>query len=76
MHVVPVIVTNRCALSDLLKNVGCVVNFDRNKLRDAIIVLLKDKFKGKVWPKEKELVKQFDLNEIVACFEKVYSSCI
>ena len=74
----PVIVTDRCGISDFVKNVGCVVNFDRNELRDAIIVLLKDNDLRERFGREgKELVKkQFDLNEIVACFEKVYSSCI
>jgi len=74
----PVIVTDRCGISDFVKNVGCVVNFDRNELRDAIIVLLKDNdLRARLGREGRELVmKQFDLSEIVTCFEKVYSSCI
>ncbi len=73
----PVIVTNRCGISDFVKNVGYVVNFDRSELKDAILVLLKDRdLREGLGHEGKELVKKrFDLNEIIACYEKVYSSC-
>ncbi|CEO88034.1 glycosyltransferase [Syntrophaceticus schinkii] len=72
----PVIVTDRCGISDFVKNVGFVVQFDKNELRDAILAILKDRdLRVRLGLEGKELVKkQFDLNQIIACFEEVYKN--
>lgn len=74
----PVVVSKRCGIYEFVKNVCYGVNFDSNELKDAILALLKDSdLRARLGREGRELVmKQFDLSEIVTCFEKVYSSCI
>ena len=56
----PVIVTNRCGIADVVDGVvGCVVNYDRNQLQNAILMILSNEELRKIYGEEgKKLVKK------------------
>jgi len=74
----PVIVTDRCGIADFVDNVGYVVEYDKDHLRDAIFKVLSDGgLRRKFGEGGKKLVKEeFGWDKIVLAVEKVYLSLI
>ena len=76
---VPVIVTDRCGIADFIDgNVGYVVEYDKNQLRDAITKVLSDeglrrRFRGV----GKRLVREkFSWDKVVLDIENIYLSLL
>jgi glycosyltransferase involved in cell wall biosynthesis len=73
----PVIVTDRCGIANLVDDkVGCVVEFDKNQLRDAMFKILSDKeLRMRFGGNGRKLVEErFDWSKIVNRVDKVYSA--
>jgi glycosyltransferase involved in cell wall biosynthesis len=70
----PIIVTDRCGIADFVEKVGCVVEYDKDQLRDAICKILSDEGLRRRFGKEgKKLVREkFGWDNIVEKVEKVY----
>lgn len=75
----PVVVTDRCGIADIInQQVGLVVPYDTDRLRDAILKMLIDhKIRGQFGQNGKLLVReQFGWEKIAEQFEHVYeTSC-
>jgi glycosyltransferase involved in cell wall biosynthesis len=71
----PVIVTDRCGISDIVSKIGYVVKYDKEQLKEAIIVSLSDTgLRSRFEQESKNLIKeQFAWNTIVENFEEIYS---
>lgn len=74
----PVITTDRCAISDLVKLAGLVVKYDKNELKDALRMLLDDELARSEYSKEgKALVRdKFNIEEITSRLELIYNKLI
>lgn len=73
---VPIIVTDRCGISDFVKKIGCVVEYEKNQLRDAIIKTLCDE-KLRSRKEGMRLVREeFSWDMVARRVEKVYEDCI
>ncbi len=70
----PVIVTSRCLISNIVKNVGKVVEYDESSLNDAIIKILEnDNLRRELGEKGRELIKQeYSFESVGKKFEKLY----
>jgi len=74
---VPVIVTDNCGIANLVGDkVGCVVEFDKSQLRDAMFKILSDeKLRRKFRENGRKLVEErFDWGKIIDRVVKVYSA--
>ncbi|MCE7699971.1 MAG: glycosyltransferase [Methanobacterium paludis] len=72
----PVILTDRCGISDLIKdNVGYVVPYEKNSLRDALIEILENNELRETLSKKCSNFVQvnFNLKSVVNKFEEIYS---
>jgi glycosyltransferase involved in cell wall biosynthesis len=75
----PVIVTNNCGVSEWINNeVGYVVEYDKDQLRDAIFKILSDEGLRKRFGEEgkKLVMEEFGWDGIVRKIEGVYEDCI
>lgn len=74
----PVIVTDRCGIADFVDKVGCVVEYDKDQLRDAIIKILSDEeLRRRFGEGGRRLVeKEFSWDKVVLDVEKIYLSVI
>ncbi|NQE54754.1 D-inositol-3-phosphate glycosyltransferase [ANME-1 cluster archaeon GoMg3.2] len=74
----PVIVTDRCGIADFVDKLGCVVGYNKNQLRDAIIKILSDEgLRGRFGEAGRRLVmEEFDWDGIVRKIEGVYEDCV
>lgn len=72
----PVIVTDRCGIADIVDEVGYVVEYDKDQLQDAIIKVLGDEgLISKLGEESKKLVKkEFGWDKIVRKIEGIYES--
>lgn len=70
----PVIVTDRCGISDFVEEVGFAVKFDEKELKDAIMKILTDEELAKRLSEEsKELVEtRFDFNTVIEDTISIY----
>ncbi|CAG0995221.1 1,2-diacylglycerol 3-alpha-glucosyltransferase [Methanosarcinales archaeon] len=70
----PVIVTDRCGISDIVENVGFVVEYDKEQLEDAIIRILNDEsLRREFGDNGKKLVRaRFGWDKIVRTMEIMY----
>jgi glycosyltransferase involved in cell wall biosynthesis len=70
----PVIITDRCGIADIVDKVGCVVEYDKGKLRDAISKVLSDEGLRRRFGEEgRRLVREeFGWGEVVKKVEEVY----
>ena len=70
----PVIVTDRCGIADVVDKIGYVVEYEKSQLTDAILELLRcDDLRVELGAKGKKLMKEeFNLDDLVKKFEKVY----
>ena len=70
----PVIVTDRCGIADVVEKVGCVVEYDKEQLRDAIIKNLSNaEVRNRFGENGRKLVKEeFNWDKIVKKLENVY----
>jgi glycosyltransferase involved in cell wall biosynthesis len=74
----PVIITNNCGVSEWISDdVGYVVNYDKDQLRDAIFKVLSDgELRRRFGERGKKLVmEEFDWDGIVRKLEGVYENC-
>lgn len=74
----PVIVSDRCGISDFVKDVGYVVKYDETELKISILNILKnDALSKKLGEKSKELVKtKFDFNIIIKNVVSIYNNVL
>ena len=74
----PVIVTDRCGIAEVVDKIGYVVEYDKSQLTDAILELLGcDSLSVELGAKGKKLMKEeFNLDDLVKKFEKVYLNLI
>ena len=75
----PVIVTDRCGIADIVDgNVGCVVEYDTDQLREAIFRILSDvELVRKFREKGRKLVGEyFSWDKIIKKIEGLYEDCI
>lgn len=75
----PVIVTDRCGIADLVDgNVGCVVEYDKDRLREAIFRILSDEeLMGGFGGGGKKLVRdRFSWDKIILNIEGLYNDCV
>lgn len=75
----PVIVTNNCGVSECIgKDVGCTIDYDKNKLHNAMFKILSDEgLKTRLGEMGKELVyEKFSWGEIISNIENMYSEVI
>ncbi len=74
----PVIVTDRCGISDIVEKVGYVVEYDKEQLRDAMFKMLSDDgLKRRFGEEGRRLVmEEFGWDLIVGEIERVYLSLI
>jgi glycosyltransferase involved in cell wall biosynthesis len=75
----PVIVTDRCGIADFVDGrAGCVVGYDKDQLRDAIIkVLSNERLRRRFGETGKRLVnKEFGWDKIVGGLEQIYADII
>jgi len=72
----PVIVTDRCGIANILDKVGCVVEYDKDQLRVAILKILSDEgLKRRFGDDCKKLVvEEFGWSAIIMQIEKVYKN--
>lgn len=70
----PVIITDRCGIAEIVEKVGCVVEYDKEQLRDAILKLLSDDgLRQRYGGESRRLVKEeFVWGEIVKQVEQIY----
>lgn len=70
----PVIVTDRCGISDFVENVGYVVEYDKEQLMDALFKILSNKeVRLKLGEEGKKLVrKEFKWDDIAKQIERIY----
>jgi glycosyltransferase involved in cell wall biosynthesis len=76
---IPVIITNRCGIADVIDNqVGLVVPYDKDYLRDAILHMLSDeKLRQDFGKKGKLLVRErFNWEKIAEQEERIYLTCV
>lgn len=76
---IPVIVTDRCQIADLVRdNVGFVVPYDENRLRDAILNMLTDKeLRMKFGERGRILIKeQYNCSHRAEQIEAVYKEVL
>lgn len=74
----PVIVTNRCGISDVVEKVGYVVEYDKEQLRDAVLRLLSDDVLRQRFGKEgMRLVRgEFVWDKIMKTIEQIYKEVV
>lgn len=74
----PVILTDRCGMADYVKKIGCVVEYDKNKLEDAITKTLTDEGLRRKFRKEGMRVvrEKFRWDRIVEQLENIYKNCL
>ena len=74
----PVIVTDRCGISDIVEKVGIVVKYDEKELSEAIIELLNnEELANKIGREGKELVAaRFDLESVIEKTINIYTDVI
>jgi len=74
----PVIVTDGCGIKDYVENVGCVVQYNKNLLKNAIKRIIEDKKLIKEFSDGgKKLVKdEFDWKKIVEKLVTIYQKCV
>ena len=74
----PVIVTDQCGISDIVEKVGCVVEYDKEQLRDVIFKVLNDDgLRQRFGEAGRRLVKEeFGWGKIIENMEKVYKSTL
>ena len=72
----PVIVTDRCGIADYVEKVGCVVEYDKDQLRDAIFKILSDEGLRRRFGEEgRRLVsEEFGWSVIIKQIEKIYEN--
>lgn len=70
----PVIVTDRCGISNIVNEGGCVIEYDKNQLKEAIVRILNDsQLRITYGKKGKKLVEEkYDWNKIAGRIEKIY----
>ena len=75
---VPVIVTDKCSIANIIDKVGCVVEFDKDQLRDGITKILCDEdLRRRFGEGGRRLVKeQFDLDGVVGRLEQIYEDIL
>lgn len=75
---IPVIVTNRSGITDFVENVGYVVKYDADQLKDTIIKLLNDAELRRNFGENGKLLvrKDFTWDKFVNRFEDIYESVI
>jgi len=71
-------VTNRCSIVNFVNKVGYIVEYDKDRLRDAIFEVLGDEgLRRRFGEKSKRLVREeFGWDRIVLHIEKIYLSLI
>jgi glycosyltransferase involved in cell wall biosynthesis len=75
----PVIITDRCGISELIDNkLGYVVEFNEKKLKDSILKILKnEKLKLSFGQNGKNKVQEkYRWDEVMKSFESLYNSCL
>lgn len=73
----PVIVTNRCGVANIVKKIGCVVEYDKDQLHNALFKMLSDaELRKKLAKKSRELVREFGWDNIVEKIESIYEGVI
>jgi len=75
----PVIITDRCGIADIVDGrAGCVVEYDKDQMRNAIIKILSDEELRRGFREEgRKLVKnEFGWEGVVLDIEKIYFSLI
>ena len=75
----PVIVTNNCGVSEWIgDDVGYVVEYDKDRLRDAIFEVLSDERLGRRFGEEgrRLVMDEFGWDKIIRKIEGVYEDCI
>jgi glycosyltransferase involved in cell wall biosynthesis len=74
----PVIVTDHCGIADFVSKVGCVVEYDKSKLRDAIIKILGDeRSRERFGEKGRRLVgEEFNWSVTINQIEKMYEDML
>jgi glycosyltransferase involved in cell wall biosynthesis len=74
----PVIVTDRCGIVDIVDKVGCVAEYDKGKLRDAISKVLSDEGLRRSFGEEggRLVREEFGWGEVVKKVEEVYLGLI
>ncbi len=75
----PVIITDRCGIADIVDGrAGCVVEYDKDQMRNAIIKILSDEELRRGFREEgRKLVKnEFGWEGVVLDIEKIYLSLI
>ena len=72
----PVIVTDRCGITDIVEKVGYVVEYDKDQLRDAIFKILSDEGLRRRFGEEgKRLVNaEFGWDKVVRKVEEIYET--
>lgn len=72
----PVIVTNRCVIADIVKNVGIVVDYNPKSLNEVVMDLLdNDELILELGKKSRDLIKsEFTFEKIGKMFENLYES--
>ena len=72
----PMIVTDRCGISDMVEKVGLVVEYDKEQLCDAMFKMLSDDgLRQRFGEKGRRMVKnEFEWNEIVKMVERLYEN--
>jgi len=75
---IPVIVTDRCGIADIVDEVGYVVEYDEDQLQDAIIKILSDEeLKRRFGMEGKRLVEEeFGWDLIVKTIEGIYETVL
>ena len=70
----PVIITDRCGIADIVDKVGCVVEYDKDQLRDAMFKILSDEeLRRKLGVEGGRLVREeFGWDKIVRRLESIY----
>jgi len=74
----PVIVSDRCGISDFVKEVGYVTKYDETHLKTTILKVLNDReLERKLGEKSEKLVKQrFDLDIVIKKVILIYTSVL
>jgi len=74
----PVILTDRCGIADYVKKIGCVVEYDKDKLKHAITKILTDEGLRRKFGKEgiRVVREKFGLDRIVEQLENIYKNCL
>ena len=73
----PVITTNKCGISDMVKEAGIVVEYDKNSLAEAIIKIITDDELAEKYVKKGTLIlKTLSWENIGQKIEKTYEDAI